>query len=600
MTDLDLSRYDHPYLKAVQKNSWATSIYVDSVPTAFSAGSGYVYAMVDLGYTDGETYNTNQWFPSIYVKTYIDKIFEDAGFTYDSAFFNSAFFKQLIVPFNGTTVKQPITTTDDMKFKVQDGSYQLLVGAGTSEPTWDTEIYDVGGHFNLSNGRYTSLHPASLQKWNGVYYDERSMTDVFDGYFEFVWDANIATVSTDYFEFYMGVRLSGGIVGYVGATLYTITNFTWENIITSTSIGEGDSMSLNYCIPKDVLQKDFFNSIVKAFNLYVEPDKDIPTKFLIETRNDYYTNNEIIDWTDKIDYSNPVEVRLLSEVNSREYVYTYKEDKDYYNDLYTKETNQRYGEYSEIIINDFQKGTNTLELIFAPTPMVGSSTSSRVVANFTSVDSSGVATPRESVIRLLYYGGVKSCDDWAYNSLLSGNSIETTYPYAGHLDDPYAPTLDLNFGIVAQTFFIANYFTTNNLFNQYYSKFFEEVTDKDSKLITALFRLTPKDIFILSFRNFIYLDGTYYILNKVIDYDYLQNDLTKVELLKVKTANDYVPASYPAPGVGKGSFGIIEGGEDEVRDIAATSFYTLVEGGEDEVRDIGATSYYTIVNGGQS
>ena len=85
LQDLDLSSLDHTWTQSAIVNSWTATI-----------GQGYVYPMIDMG---GRT-NYDQWFaqdfkPAIYVKQYIDSMLSEAGFTYESTFFNSDLFNRL-------------------------------------------------------------------------------------------------------------------------------------------------------------------------------------------------------------------------------------------------------------------------------------------------------------------------------------------------------------------------------------------------------------------------------------------------------------------------------------------------------------------------
>ena len=110
----------------------------------------------------------------------------------------------------------------------------------------------------------------------------------------------------------------------------------------------------------------------------------------------------------------------------------------------------------------------------------------------------------------------------------------TTYLYGGHFDDPDAPNADLNFGATKELYFeLAAGNLSNNLFNTYYSPYLAEITDKDSRLLSGSFKLTQLDIFNLDFAKFIYIDGGLYRLSKVIDYTAENNEVTKVELLRV-------------------------------------------------------------------
>ena len=96
LEDLNFSEYDHSYSGAVILNSWQN---ID--------GSGYYYPLIDYGtYSDLKLdYDYRTLRPAIYVKEYIDKIFADAGYTYQSDFFDSVFFKKLIVPNNSKELR---------------------------------------------------------------------------------------------------------------------------------------------------------------------------------------------------------------------------------------------------------------------------------------------------------------------------------------------------------------------------------------------------------------------------------------------------------------------------------------------------------------
>jgi hypothetical protein len=58
-----------------------------------------------------------------------------------------------------------------------------------------------------------------------------------------------------------------------------------------------------------------------------------------------------------------------------------------------------------------------------------------------------------------------------------------------------------------------------------------EITDKDSRLVTATIKLNEQQIFNLDFGRFIYIDGILYRIQRIIDYT--AGELCKVELLRV-------------------------------------------------------------------
>ena len=59
--------------------------------TANINGAGFWYPMINYGGMGVSSWDVNDFFPAIYVKTYIDEIFDAAGYSYTSAFFSSSY-----------------------------------------------------------------------------------------------------------------------------------------------------------------------------------------------------------------------------------------------------------------------------------------------------------------------------------------------------------------------------------------------------------------------------------------------------------------------------------------------------------------------------
>jgi hypothetical protein len=60
-----------------------------------------------------------------------------------------------------------------------------------------------------------------------------------------------------------------------------------------------------------------------------------------------------------------------------------------------------------------------------------------------------------------------------------------------------------------------------------------EITDKDSKLLTCNMLLKESDIYGLDFSKLIYINGSLWRINKIMDYNPMDLNTTKVEFLKV-------------------------------------------------------------------
>lgn len=374
---------------------------------------------------------------------------------------------------------------------------------------------------------------------------------------------NINLNSGDLVKVTFAVRLQADIkdnlgVAVANGTAYTIDlslpNGTTKNstylLRTDTAVYDGNTITMNNAIPQNIKQKDFIKSLMQMFNLYCEIDKDVKNNYIIEPRDTFYTAS-VNDWTDKIDYSKQWEVYPMKELDAINYIWKYKDDKDYYNDVYIKEFIDNYGLKRKVVTSDFIKSEKKTELIFSPTPLVSNSSNGIICPHIYSLDGTTIK-PLTHNIRILYYGGLKSSGtNWSYVGL-SGTTSESQYPYAGHVDDPNAPTYDLGFDYPNRVYYNypLAYFTDNNLYNAYYSKFINEITDKDSKIIVCYIRLTETDIKDFTFRKKVFIrhdvyGAGYYVVNKIIDYDPLKQETTKVELLKLKRYDAFVASTIP-------------------------------------------------------
>ena len=103
LTDLDFSEYNHTYNTTNILASWDNA----------NAGEGYYYPLIDYGNVSPvsnpdffkKSFFYTSFRPAFFVKEYINKIITEAGYTWESDFFNTNFFKRLIVPNNQVRLK---------------------------------------------------------------------------------------------------------------------------------------------------------------------------------------------------------------------------------------------------------------------------------------------------------------------------------------------------------------------------------------------------------------------------------------------------------------------------------------------------------------
>lgn len=564
LNEIDLSEYNHVYSKVNQKASWTATV-----------GEGYVYPMINYGATNGLTYNVNDFYPAVYLKQYIDKIFDYAGYSYTSNFFNSDFFKRLVIPYNGIKLGLTQAQIDERAFRAvigSSGSIVLPSNVGqTNEFTtlvpFNSVTLDPSSQFNTVTNRFVCANAGDYSFYVSFNYQLNSafafpptgfayIIKNSQGTLTVLTSVNISTMfgeinttlKTAYIssggalaagdEIFIGLRI---VHSAINTPRVNLSGGYFYNVALNTRILEGNDLVLSNAIPDKIKQKDLFLSVIKAFNLYIETDKDHDNKLYIEPRNDFYSSGVTVDWTDKLDISQDIEISPMGDLTSRRYNFTYTDDKDYYNDIYKKSYNEAYGSRLIDTGNEFITGTNETKIMFSPTPLVDSNSHDRILSYISEVFMGNTANPKAFNIRLLYYGGAKTTNNpWTYTSI-TGTTSETTYPYAGHLDDPANPTLDLSFGVPLFVYYDALKYTNNNLYNKYYRQFIDEITDKDSKIVSGNFHLTPIDILDLDFRNQFLVDGHFLRLNKIPDHNPLGGSTTKCEFIKIKNANAFVP-----------------------------------------------------------
>lgn len=636
-------------------------------------GQGYVYPMIDYGNhaeLTRNTWNTVEFYPAIYVKEYIDRMFSQAGYTYTSDFFNTNRFKSLIIPYNKGVAKKTIDEVNYYKAQAQIAnnvviSYALTKIEGydpgfftkgyykyrlspsatinslyyTKELTdqsnsWLNNTYTVGikGKYNFQNvlkisGAVISNPPSGSYEYdfeiiiNGYLYKNGSLLysrpqmytireteSISQNYITLQFATNNENldvgdiISVEYIieiNYYLS-KTTNNLSSYTPTATFTFNNTECEfKVDLVDAIVQGDNLNIKNFIPEKVLCKDFLGSIIKMFNLYVEPDKNNAKNLLIEPRDDYYSaETTVTDWSNKINRDVPWKITPLGELDFKDLIFTYKEDKDADNQAYQYKFSEVYGTRKVSVVNDFLTAQKKIEPIFAATPTVVDNlnwNNSRAIPRIIN-DTIGQTA---SVIRILYYGGLIDSEQWTF--IEGGNrQAKTQYPYAGMNNSPNLVNFDLCWEIPQELYWDvdkSNYLN-NNIYNIYYSKMIDEITDVDSKIIEMEVLLSSKDLFDINFAKKIFIDNNYYILNRIIDADRTQTQLCRVELLKLKYGSSYTPnitASFS--NVRRRNIDIVEGGENIVSS-SLNGTPAMIEGGLNEVRSLAATSEIIIVTGG--
>ena len=652
LRDINLSEYDHPLDDGAVTDSWDTQILQNGILIPFQLGRGYVYPLIDYGYTSNNiSYDIEELSPAIYAKEYWDRIFDIEGFTFTSVFLESTFFKSLIIPsdpsiYNLTNaeialeqfaVNTPLivetgtVNTNDLPLEVQSPSKVI---------TFSVDIADPSGLYNNTTGEYTlgsngafnlnvvidintTFTPNDLISVTAATSGVRGFVSLIKNgvtildQFDFTMNPNAvnagakstsATPTTPDSDYYyidgagnrvprpqsppdrfqlnaVGVSFIVGDVitveytagfykdanaftyfsgggGVNGSAFLTMAVGSFANVLLNQVVGLNNTVNVNRAIPFNYKQTDYLLDIIKMFNLQVEPDKNLRNNFIIEPHDDYYLNTTVRDWSEKHAINKPFTLTPTGKLKSLIYSFSYKEDKDGYNQKYLDQWQEVNGYRQVTAINDFLKGTYKTELTLSPTPLVGEPNSEIAIPRIVKFDSTNQALPTKFNRRILYYGGLLGNPnggnlltpwqlDWATNPIPGGTN-QYTYPYAGNFNHPYLATQDINFGLVKEVYYDDNVapiaITNNNLYNVYYKNMMEGILDPNGKVFEGMFHLTPSDIYTFSFRDLFYHNNAHWRLIKISNYNPTSSELVKCEFQKARTIIPFVPVVVPVLG----------------------------------------------------
>lgn len=402
------------------KTVYLPSPYDHILTTAFVTGSWFGapvvrYPLIDYGQYD--TVGQTNWYlsnlrPAIAAKDYIDLIFSAAGYTYDSTYLNSTYFKNLIIPYKDGNM----SITDPAFVEATSNAVSgMTIVPAVGDPQantfylFNTEVTDASNAYNGISytcpkiGTYnisvsipatytftpgtggidlvnpeiftyilTEIYPASggtipLEVIPTVY-DQEQATVVFSGnqFFNGTSTSDEFIISIVNLPVYIAtagliikIRIStfaptaasvffprsggGSPVSGTGVITFPNSSISRPDLqITYSPILDNQQLVFQDFVPKSVKQIDYFNSIVKLFNLYPVQDTSRRNHFNIYTRDEFYSNQKTLDWTSKIDGLSDITIKPIPELSAAQLLFSYKPDKDWWN----KQYNSLFGDYT--------------------------------------------------------------------------------------------------------------------------------------------------------------------------------------------------------------------------------------------------------------
>lgn len=343
----------------------------------------------------------------------------------------------------------------------------------------------------------------------------------------------------------------------------------------------------NYEVNKDLLidketsQADFLIDYCKLFGLIMDTDKDGNLNIL--TKNSYFSDYEILDWSDKLDYNQPIETNPLS-FDTKYLTFNYKNAGSKYEDLYSNKYGVDYGQLKVNTGYEFNNDSKTMyESIFENTVMskeidrllidgatIVNRNSNLIIPAYFSTGESN----REGIntrFNLLFDNGTKALtgndqywitDDsskmldenigggdycWLNCSDASISSLGITIPmnyYRQHTTLYNEGNTICSFDVFRPRenyagFNAVSYPESATIYNGFWQNYINEIYDVNSKEISAYFKLSYNDMNNFSFKNFVMINGVLFHPIKIENYNPLSNNTTKVTLIKVNDILNY-------------------------------------------------------------
>jgi hypothetical protein len=577
LEDQEFSNYFQQYNQAWNdtniSNSWDAS------------GTGIVFPLIDYGNCKHGTndYHMDAFRPAFFVHELLEKIINYSGYTYSSDFFNTSFFRSLIIPNNFANLEQvianllnaqaaniTINTSDDLLTFNSTNLYQFTI-ASSNTFTFTGTTGTLGKFIFQGYGTVITQRQVTIKLYqNLTVIGSWILADNDDEQTEFYINQEIEASLTNGDTFYVEVTTNpGSNPNYEFVSENLMLDFM-SSALVPVQASYGASLSMPNLLPKGILQKDLFITICRMFNLYVYEDKSKDKHIMIEPFIDFYQIgggfvklddfgdlllhgepgdstglvlledpiSNAIDWSDKVDYSQDISIKPMSELNARFYDFLYTEDDDFYNERYNKKYSESYGDRKEDTGFQFTEDRTDIQIIFSPSILVKRTGDTKLCASIFDL-SDTVEERRDSNIRIMQFQKITGITSWRMkqpSAQGNGNvgSALTAYGFAGHLDHPTAPTKDINFGVPKELLFsLSVQYPSANLFTAFWGDYLAEIIAKDSKLLSCYLYLDLQDIYSLDFAKLILIDGALWRLNKVNDFNPSVPKTTQVELLRV-------------------------------------------------------------------
>lgn len=355
----------------------------------------------------------------------------------------------------------------------------------------------------------------------------------------------------------------------------TTSGVNWS-MSTGAGTVPGSIVSFNDMVDSETTQGDFLVNYTKLFGLVYDSDSvNDDSTIRICSRNYYHRDYKIIDWTDKIDYSQSFKQVPLS-FNTKYLTLNYNPSESYYAKKYSSTYDMEYG--TQLVDTGYEFNTDSSALISNQMftqciPVKNEGLMRGIAPGFFDKDNNE-RSPIDGQYSLLFWDDttfrpqimVYDDNEIFHNESIGGDEnmcfVDSSALkehgglalYEKYLNIP-APqallsssyrTVSTDLGYPRSSFAgytVASYPSSGTIYSGYWNNYIRSLYDPNTQIITAYVYLKPVEVLKFSFKNFIKIKDTLWHPNKITDYNPLSQKPVQVELVKVNDINAYTNSS---------------------------------------------------------
>ena len=515
--------------------------------------------------------------PFIKIKYLIERIFADTPFTFTSDFFDTTDFGKLYMDFNWGSDNVPLAINTSgqaennataiaavgwtaLEQNLNTYSVEMGYSAGVYTASNDTQAYDINYDFRLYGFQLGASSPAL------PFIYEFRWKLVKSGVVSYINQLPITGTGTNYYFYYTGSLSETLDNGDTLTPQFRNTTFSSHelnhmvstaNITTAvTSSDATTTETMLDTLRGELGQWEFLKGLMTMFNLVTMPDPDNPNNILIEPYSDVFITNTAgtnlasrsiqHDWTDKVDVSE-MELTPLTDLNKKTVFKFVEDDDDYAFNVYKNSVSgflygsKNYDASGFTILEGIDEIIAEPFAATIPKPL-DDLFSDFITPSIYSMNDDGSTEGFENSPRIMYNNGVKTLTSCTYSvpaqNGVAGDATEDEFLQFSHLTDiptivtiPSADTdtRDFHFG-ECQLIDTIGAATVNNLYSIYWSPYYDELYNADTRIMTMKVNLTPADINGFKMNDKVMIKNRIFRVNKI---DYKPNDLAKVEFILI-------------------------------------------------------------------